>query len=58
MSKSEMRFLRREWINSRIQYWHNWASYYNYSYGKLTFIKNTVRSCERAAYGQELKAYA
>jgi len=58
MSKQEMRFFRRELINIRLQYWSDWARYYNYSYGELTFLKNTVRSLERANYGKELKAYA
>ncbi len=58
MTKSEMRSCRREYINDRLHYWHDWARFYNYSYGKLTFCKNTVRSLERANYGMELKAYA
>ena len=57
MTKSEMRFLRRELISRQLQYWEEWASFYGCSYEKLTFVKNTVKNYERAYYGKELQAY-
>jgi len=48
MSKQEMRFLRREWINHYLQQ----------GFTTLGIIKRTVRRRESWFYMQELKAYA
>lgn len=53
MSKSEMRFLRREIIDSVVRL-HEGYTMRN----KLQSIKNLVRQYEKFHYFMELKAYA
>jgi hypothetical protein len=52
MTKSEMRFLRREIINFALQ---NMVRPFPASI--LTFISEFVRGCEVSRYGLELQAY-